>query len=636
MRISIEQGMFRVFVDYQEYMSHLKGHMPPGMSFNRAGRFWYLNLHEYPYVKNLIEFVEKFRHLVQNDPDAILAILRNMENNIKIINNRIYVPLKLGQDYNIILEIADIKNDRCVLPDCIGSRLLLNYIFNEEVLPLQFTPRQAEYVHFDFLMDHQIEGVKTILEKYKAGFPGFILADEMGLGKTVQAIAFYMSVKRSNPNTKLMIVATKSTLYNVWQSDLQKFFNLPSRILTAKELKDLLSIEDIVITNYEAVAHAHSRGELDSLNENYILIADETTKVKNYTKNLVAMMHLRGDSFVLALSGTPIENNVQELENILKLITNNKFMPHVYFQRGFMRVEEYIFGNKRVKKVVAARNERILHELLKPFMLRRTKDKIVNHAINVKTIVVDITNEQERLINELRRLAKQRYSDDLIQRYACSVLIKRINDHPKLLELGDSEIARSLKVYDYTSPKLEVLKELVDKVDKPVIIFTEYDDMAQIIAETLSEKYRVGVIDGSSTFKVRTGIIYKTKTGEYDVLVSTDALAFGVNLQFANTLINYDLPWNPAKRAQRINRIHRLGSTEFKTVYDILTSDIDMAVQRVLEKKKQLFEAVIDGKQNEDTSLKKEIIEVVLNEQNDQDTGSSFEDTLERLLKSVR
>jgi SNF2 family DNA or RNA helicase len=120
--------------------------------------------------------------------------------------------------------------------------------------------------------------------------------------------------------------------------------------------------------------------------------------------------------------------------------------------------------------------------------------------------------------------------------------------------------------------------------------------MAQIICEELQNTYSVAMITGVMTSKQRNTILHDFKAGVYQVLVATDALAYGVNLQFANSLINFDIPWNPAKRAQRIDRIHRIGITEPKFIYDLVSEGLETHAYRLITDKLEIFAQAVEGK----------------------------------------
>jgi len=601
------------YKDYNEYIEH-KQNQPKGLKWDGVQKYWYADLKTYTNMYQLKSFVTKYAD--DTAKDDILSVLDEHMNVAKIYKNYIHIPHHVASDHEILIEIGKFygQTGTWSYPDSLGTRMLLNQILGN-VIPIDFKPRNVEAtLNFNFLMPHQVDGVNWIISKYKEGYPGILLADDMGLGKTVQSLAVYFTLKRVNPDLKLVVVATKSTLRNAWAKDMKKFFKVEPQILRGDQIAKLgEDPEAIYVTNYELVARGYTDKAIPKLDGSYILILDEATKVKNYaTDNAKSIMHLRGDSFVMALTGTPVENNAEELENILRIITNNNFMPHWFYERTFLDVERIRFGTKHARKIVGHKNMKLLNSVVSNFMLRRTKRAITSHDKNIIAEVVDITDEQSRLIETVKAWAERRYRDDTTARYACSVLIKRINDHPLLLKMGGSEIGQKLEIYDTTAPKLEKTKEILKNTKLPVVIFTEYEDMAEILQQELSKDYKPCIISGKLSVKQRDQLIDAVEKGEYNVLIATDALTFGVNLQFIDTLINYDLPWNPAKRAQRVNRIHRIGSTENKVIYDILTSDLDVVIYKILQRKLGLFANIVEGRDIRKSSVYKEIAKFVL------------------------
>ena len=447
------------------------------------------------------------------------------------------------------------------------------------------------------LRDYQIYGYNWLTYIYENSFGG-CLADDMGLGKTAQAISFYHVLKSVNPDIKLFVVAPKSTLKNAWANDMDKFFNLESNIYATDDVRaESIQYNKPVVINYEALSYMYREdsSKLPVLDSSYILVLDEATKIKNNKTDIFnAIAHLRGKAFTIAISGTPVENHLEEFYTILKVVQPN-FMPKYEFSKLFVEYEEFNIGNKPVYRVVGHKNVRLFYNITSDFVLRRDKS-IVNMPDKViKNIVVPLTDEQQSLIEQVVNEAR-RTMDDEIAKIATLVLIKRISDHPRLVEMGDSKLAVKLHPNDYTSNKMLILKRLLAETPKPVVIFTEYEDMAQIICEELQNTYSVAMITGVMTSKQRNTILHDFKAGVYQVLVATDALAYGVNLQFANSLINFDIPWNPAKRAQRIDRIHRIGITEPKFIYDLVSEGVETHAYKLITEKLEIFAEAVEGK----------------------------------------
>lgn len=605
------------YKDYNEYI--LMGKLPHAR-WDKKNKLWYIDSYEM-FLNEIETYVNMNKSYIEN-ANEILSILKNqkkeLNQKLQFKRNKIYVPVDLvSKNYELaeLMSIQRMNTDSYyIIQDSIAARIILAGYYNLDI-DVEFKPRgeiEVEKYLPNFLFDYQVEGVKFMTERYAKGYNGVLLADAMGLGKTVQALATYYILKQNNPNLKLVVVATKSTMRNAWESDLKRFFDEEAVILTTDDIREgaIVNSNKPVITNYEALSYVlREHKKVDLLDGNYILILDEATKVKNNTSSIYkTISHLRGDSYVIAITGTPLENNLLEFHAIMSIVQPN-FMPKYMLNNIFVEYEELKLRSKTVYKVKGYRNLKLFHMLVKPFMLRRTKDLIKMPDKIIKTISVPLTEEQERLIEALREKASRKYREE-IAKYATLVLIKRISDHPKLLEMGESNLAEGIKVYDYTAPKLDALKGLVQKSKPPIVIFTEYEDMAQIIYNELSKTIPVAIITGADTGKKRNKIVKEFKEGKYTALIATDALAYGVNLQFAKTLINYDIPWNPAKRAQRIDRIHRVGIKEPRFIYDLVSDGLEKHAYRIITAKLEIFAKAVEGYDSiTDSSVMKQLAE---------------------------
>jgi SNF2 family DNA or RNA helicase len=613
-----------VHIKYKDYNEYQKIGKPAGAKWDKENKIWYYDLTTND-IKVLYDFVQENKLYIENLKSEELKLDEEdivLRNNFILINKEKVKDMTYKQREIISgLTINRIKNDKYYfISRNYGTAKIINKIFGTN-LDLGLKPRQIENYEdkiFEFLYPHQKEGVKWIIDMYKKGYMGALLADDMGLGKTAQSLATYFVLKQLNPNLKLFIVATKSTIKNAWFRDMSKFFGVEPKIVSTSEINDGSAFkEDVpVVTNYESLSYVNrkSKTNIISLDENYILILDEVTKVKNNTSDLYkTIQKLRGNAFAIGITGTPVENNLLEFFNILNIL-HPDFLSKYIFNNLFVIYKEIQIGRKTIHKVVGHNNLELFHHISKDMMLRRSKNTRDLPEKYIKTIVVPLTEEQKRLIESVREIATEKYNET-IAGFSSLTIIKRISNHPKLIEMGESKLALDIKVTDYTSPKLEKLKELLNVIKKKVVIFTEYEDMADILYEELSKEYKVLKITGQDSGKKRDKIVKQFKNNDIDILIATDALAYGVNLQFAHSLVNFDIPWNPAKRAQRIDRIHRLGIKEERYIYDLVSEGLEEKAYEIIIKKLQVFVSAIEGKDNIYTSsvisqLSKEYLQV--------------------------
>ncbi len=544
------------FDGFDEYRR--AGRPPKPFRYDPDTRTWYCHMSQID--------IDALKNYASFSPD----MLDEIQNSLKpFYIEGGYVKLKFAPTNPTSL-LFEAFNGKATAKDCYAIRKILEreLKITVDTSDLFREPKQIDdYTLPDFLLEHQVEGVSWIIDSFAKGYHGVILADDMGLGKTVQALTSFFVLKELGFVDRLVVVANKSTINNAWIADMKKFFNAVPKVMSSIEDMD----SPLVVTNYEYLAYKIIRDGFKPkpLDERTVLILDEATKVKNMaTDNYKAINSIKGDAFVIALTGTPVENNLQEYFSILTIVFPH-FMNKALFNRLFAIYKEKNIKGRKIVMLTGHKNVDLFYELSSPFVLRRTKELLSLPDKNIIAVQVQPTAEQEYLVEAVKSRVMKKFRDQ--------------------------EIAQ------------KALRGILQNCKFPVVIFTEYEDMAELIVSDLSDQYRVAMISGQSSAKKRDEIIQRFKQGEFDILVATDALAYGVNLQFAHTLINYDIPWNPARRSQRMNRIHRIGSSDQKTIYDIVAEGIEMAAYRIIVNKLELFAKAVEGKEIADSSVLKQI-----------------------------
>jgi SNF2 family DNA or RNA helicase len=582
------------FDGFDEYRR--AGRPPKPFRYDPDTRTWYCHMSQID--------IDALKNYASFSPD----MLDEIQNSLKpFYIEGGYVKLKFAPTNPTSL-LFEAFNGKATAKDCYAIRKILEreLKITVDTSDLFREPKQIDdYTLPDFLLEHQVEGVSWIIDSFAKGYHGVILADDMGLGKTVQALTSFFVLKELGFVDRLVVVANKSTINNAWIADMKKFFNAVPKVMSSIEDMD----SPLVVTNYEYLAYKIIRDGFKPkpLDERTVLILDEATKAKNMaTDNYKAINSIKGDAFVIALTGTPVENNLQEYFSILTIVFPH-FMNKALFNRLFAIYKEKNIKGRKIVMLTGHKNVDLFYELSSPFVLRRTKELLSLPDKNIIAVQVQPTAEQEYLVEAVKSRVMKKFRDQEIAQMAAITIIRRIYDDPRLIEKTESNIVSGLVPRDLTSPKMKALRGILQNCKFPVVIFTEYEDMAELIVSDLSDQYRVAMISGQSSAKKRDEIIQRFKQGEFDILVATDALAYGVNLQFAHTLINYDIPWNPARRSQRMNRIHRIGSSDQKTIYDIVAEGIEMAAYRIIVNKLELFAKAVEGKEIADSSVLKQI-----------------------------
>jgi len=441
------------------------------------------------------------------------------------------------------------------------------------------------------LRSYQVEGVNW-LERLRSMYLNGILADDMGLGKTLQAIVA-ITQHRTGAKHPTMIVCPTSLLYN-WKEEFSKFNGkLQSKIIDGipthrKKLIEAIKNTDIVITSYSL---------LQKDIEHYMkfhfsyLILDEAQHIKNRgTRNAKSVKMVKADHRLI-LSGTPIENSLDELWSLFDFLMPG-FLSH--YDRF---VEKYI----RISGEEQTRNLEYLKKKVAPFIMRRMKTDVLDDLPPVSELVYhcQLSDVQKDLYrsyaesarDELVRLV-ERDGFDKVQIHVLATLtrLKQICCHPAIFAKEAPEAGDSAK-YEML---VELLKTLIEGGHKTVI-FSQYTKMLQIMRRDFERQgIRFSYLDGSSKNRLDIVNEFNNDTSIPIFLVSLKAGGTGLNLVGADTVIHYDMWWNPAVENQATDRVHRLGQNQAVSVYKLVTlGTIEEKIVELQKRKKGLVKKVV-------------------------------------------
>ncbi len=422
-----------------------------------------------------------------------------------------------------------------------------------------------------------------------------LLADEMGLGKTIQAIAACALLHRLGKARRVLVV-TPASLKTEWEEQIQRFSTLDYQLVYGARLARLACYRQdapfFTVANFEQMV----RDSLD-VNERLrpdVVVLDEAQRIKNWnTKTSQAVKRLRS-RYAFVLTGTPIENRIDELYSLVNFLDPAALGTLFRFNRDFYELDER-------GKPAGYRNLDVLHQRVKPFLLRRRKAEVEtelpdrtdrNHFVPLNAAQRDAYGEHEHQVSRLmhaarRRPLTQQEQDKLMRELAMMRMICDTN-----FILGPA---------DRSCPKLgeleKVLEECRDNPDVKVIVFSEWEKMLVLVRE-VCERLGMGSAwhTGSVPQQRRRGEINRFKTDPAcRIFLSTDAGATGLNLQTASIVINCDLPWNPAKLEQRIARAWRKHQTRAVTVVNLISENtIEHRMLATLADKKALAGGVLD------------------------------------------
>lgn len=456
----------------------------------------------------------------------------------------------------------------------------------------------------EVLHDYQKVGYKWMKTLAHYGFGG-ILADDMGLGKTIQAIAYIISeLLNIRGSKKPILVVSPSSLTYQWLGELLKFApevkaqvidgNKAKRFEIQKRLKDEKT--DVYITSYPILRRDIKWFEKQKF---HTIFFDEAQAFKNpYTQTAKTVKLLNADHR-FALTGTPVENSLEELWAIF----------HVVFPELFLGLKEY-----------SELSRMMISKRIRPFLLRRLKEDVLSELPEKQTSieVIDLLPEQKKLyaayLAKLRHDTLKHLDKDTLRKNRIKILagltrLRQICCHPALF------------VHDYqgSSAKFEQLQQIIkesQQAGRKVLIFSQFTKMLQLIGRELAYK---GVpffyLDGQTPVEERLETCQRYNSGERSIfLISLKAGGTGLNLTGADTVILYDNWWNPAVEEQAEDRAHRIGQKKAVEVIKLVArGTIEEKMNELQEKKRLLIHETIDVKSKEQYTLTEEDIREIFN-----------------------
>ncbi|WP_330347907.1 DEAD/DEAH box helicase [Streptomyces sp. NBC_00582] len=450
------------------------------------------------------------------------------------------------------------------------------------------------------LRDYQLRGLAWLELMTSLGLGG-CLADDMGLGKTITVIALHLRRARTEPT---LVVCPASLLGN-WQREITRFApGVPVRRFhgQGRSLADLTG--GFVLTTYGTM---RSTAATLAAQPWGMVVADEAQHVKNpYSATAKALRTIPSPARV-ALTGTPVENNLSELWALLDWTTPGLLGPLKSFRARHARAVENGEDTEAVER---------LARLVRPFLLRRKKsDPGIVPELPPKTETdhpVPLTREQAALYEAVVResLLAIETADGIARRGLVLKLLgalKQICDHPALYlkeettPVGDPLAARS--------GKLALLDELLDTVlaeDGSVLVFTQYVGMARLITAHLADRaIPVELLHGGTPVPQREHLVDRFQSGATPVLVlSLKAAGTGLNLTRAGHVVHFDRWWNPAVEEQATDRAYRIGQTQPVQVHRLITEGtVEDRIAEMLASKRALADAVLGSGESALTEL---------------------------------
>lgn len=423
-----------------------------------------------------------------------------------------------------------------------------------------------------------------------------LIGDEMGLGKTVQALAAVEIMARLFGVERVLIICPTS-LKHQWEREIARFTDRRTEVvggLRARRQAQYIGTERFfTVTNYDTV---HRDLDLIGSWAPDVVILDEAQRIKNWNTRIARSVKRIASPYALVLTGTPLENRLEELVSIVEFVDRHRLGPTFRFLADHQVRDEH-------GKVIGYRNLDRIGKTLAPLLIRRTKEQVLKELPERldKTFFVPMTPEQRTHHEENREIVarivakwrRHQFLSETDQR-RLMIALQRMRMSCDGTYLLDRTTDFGVKADELAT----LLDEVLERPDSKVVIFSQWLRMHELLVRRLKKKpYGHVLFHGDLSGNQRRAAVDRFRDdARCRVFLATDAGGVGLNLQHASVVVNMDLPWNPAVLEQRIGRVHRLGQHRPVRVVNFVTRGaIEEGMLSVLQFKKALFAGVLDG-----------------------------------------
>ena len=488
------------------------------------------------------------------------------------------------------------------------------------------------------LLEHQVDAAYRALFEMDGKA---LLADEVGLGKTIE-VGMILKEMHFRETSGSVLVLTPAQLAKQWQAELEEKFGLEFICNYDDEFEDFTAHDYIIASIDTAKSDRHRETVL--ARDWDVLVLDEAHYVKNEETERYELIDRLSYNYAFFLTATPIQNELTDLYNVVSLLRPGLFGTRDVFHQYFINSSQETLVN---------RNE--LQDRLNKVMIRNRRAEtdidFTDRTIDTRTF--EPTNKERELYEAVSEYVKGAYSESQGQKLVLMLLQKEVVSSPVALkhtiekrldeqsELTHADELESIldRIDEIeTVTKQERLLDIVEEVRENqemgrVIVFTQFRATQQQMLERLAkEGYTVHAFHGGHSSSEKEQIV-KNFEAEGGILVSTDAMSEGRNLQFCNILVNMDLPWNPMRVEQRIGRVHRIGQKRNVFIFNMALKDtVEEYVLDRLYHKIDLFQqsvgelsSILSGLEESGSSFEDQIFERLVNADSEVDLENDFD-----------
>ncbi len=422
-----------------------------------------------------------------------------------------------------------------------------------------------------------------------------LIGDDMGLGKTIQAIAA-VEILAQTAGIERVLVVGPTSLKHQWQQEIERFTSRSIHVVEGLRTKRRAAYQ--LDSFYKIINYDVIHNDLDLIEEwaPDIIILDEAQRIKNWKTRRAQCVKRLQSEYAIVLTGTPLENRLEELHSIVEFVDRYRLGPLFRFLSNHQKVDD-------VGKVVGYHNLSQIGKTLEPILIRRTKDEVLQELPERvdQQHFVPMTDEQwnhhaenqlivARIVHKWRRLGFLTEKDQ--RRLMIALQNMRMSCNSTFLLDKNSD--HGIKADEF----LVLLQELLEEPETKIVVFSQWLGTHQVIIDRLDPlKLDYIFYHGGVPGPKRKDLIQRFRDDPTcRIFLSTDAGGVGLNLQCASVVVVMDQPWNPAVLEQRIGRVHRLGQKRnVRVVHYIAQGTIEHGMLEVLKFKKSMFAGVLDG-----------------------------------------
>jgi len=439
------------------------------------------------------------------------------------------------------------------------------------------------------LYPYQREGALFAVEAGRS-----LIGDDMGLGKTLQALAAAELMAKWFGVRKVLVVSPTSLKYQ-WLSEIEKFTGRSALVvegLSHHRRQSYLQESFYKLVNYELVPR-----DMDMIRRwsPDLVILDEAQRIKNWKTRTAKSVKRLESPFAIVLTGTPLENRIEELHSIVEFIDRRRLGPLFRFVHHHRIVD-------RDGKVIGYRNLQSVKESLKNVMIRRKKEEVLRQLPGRidRNFFVPMTKEQRMIHDENLEIVAKLAAKWRRYKFLCEADQRRLRIALNYMRMAadNTYLVDRKTVHGPKIDELDILlKEIVIEGGEKAVIFSQWLRMNELVEQVLRNNgIRYVHLNGGIPSRERKELMSRFKEDpDCMVFLSTDAGGVGLNLQSGSVVMNMDIPWNPAVLEQRVGRVHRLGQRKAVRIINFVTaSSIEERILGLLKFKKSLFAGALD------------------------------------------